>query len=291
MDGIVIHQGRITIRPYGPSYLVVVTRLFIAILFASLLPATTFVFGQGLNTEAANLLARARANQLASDRAVDVLCVRDSYLRGEDTLRGWMEFRDGRGERGLSLTGGGESFEWRSRSHGAEQWRRDDATERLRRIPPHSLKKPALAAAPLSYEDLLRFPLGYFDRFVACKRLQETDSTYELTLSLSPLASSRYASAEVSLRKSPVLLRRVVFSGAGKPSKSLEIAYRMENGKHAPAELKFEGADGLATLRLVFTPRASAPVQDKTWAPDAGVPAARPREPRLEARDVEDATD
>ncbi|MCD6024558.1 MAG: hypothetical protein K0Q91_1474 [Fibrobacteria bacterium] len=258
------------------------TRFFIAILIAASCAAA-----QGLNTEAANLLARARANLLAADRAVDVLCVRDSYLRGRDTLRGWMDFRDARGERRLSLSGGGESFEWWSRHHGAEQWRRDDATERLRRIPPHSLKKPALAAVPLSYEDLLRFPLGYFDRFVACKRLQETDSTYELTLSLSPLASSRYAAAEVSLRKSPVLLRRVVFSGAGKPSKSLEIAYRMESGKHAPSDLRFEGGDGLASLRLVFTPRAAAPVQDKTWAPDAGVPSVRPRDPRLEPRDVE----
>ena len=263
------------------------TRFLIAILFA-VLPAAA----QGLNTEAGNLLARARDNQFAGDRAVDVLCVRDSYLRGEDSLRGWMVFRDGSGERRLSLAGGGESFEWWSRLFGAEQWRRDDATERLRRIPPHSLKKPALAAAPVSYEDLVRFPLGYFDRFLSCKRLQETDSTFELTLSLSSAVSSRYTTAEVSLTKSPVLLRRVVFSGVGKPSKSLEITdYRMEMGKYAPADLRFEGGDGLVSLRLLFTPRAAAPVQDKTWAPDAGVPSARPRDPKLEPRDVEDMTE
>ena len=263
------------------------TRFFIAILFA-----TISVSAQGLTTEAGNLLARARENLFAGDRAVDVLCVRDSYLSGEDSLRGWMVFRDARGERRLSLAGGGESFEWWSRLFGAEQWRRDDATERLRRIPPHSLKKPALAAAPVSYEDLVRFPLGYFERFTSCKRLQETDSTFELTLTLSSAISSRYSTAEVSLRKSPVLLRRVVFSGPGKPSKSLEIArYRMEAGKYAPADMRIEGGDGLVSLQLLFTPRASAPAQDKTWAPDAGVPSARPSDPRLESRDVEDMTE
>ena len=262
------------------------TKFFLAILFA--VP----VFAQGLNTEAGNLLARARENMVAGDRVVDVLGIRDSYLRGEDSLHGWMVFRDARGERRLSLTGGGESFEWWSRLFGAEQWRRDDATERLRRIPPHSLKKPALAAAPLSYEDLVRFPLGYFDRFVSCKRLQETDSTFELTITLSSAVSSRYTAAEVSLKKSPVLLSRVVFSGPGKPSKSFKIpAYRVENGKYAPTSVRFEDGDGLVSLQLLFTPRAAAPAQDKTWAPDAGVPSTKPRDPKLSPRDVEDMSE
>jgi hypothetical protein len=245
-----------------------------------------------LNVEAGNLLARARENQFSGDRAYTVLCVRDSYLRGEDSLTGWIDFRDTRGERRLSLAGGNESFEWWSRQYGAEQWRRDDATERLRRIPPRSLKKPALAAGPLSYEDLVRFPLGYFDRFVSCKRLQETDSTYELTLALSPFFSSRYASAEVSLGKRPLLLRRVVFSGPGKPPKALSVAaYRLEGGKYAPSEVRFEGGDGLVSVRLLLSPRPGIPVQDKTWAPDAGIPSIRPRDPKLEGRDIEDMTE
>jgi len=262
-----------------------VTRFFSALILASVLTACA----QGLNSEAGNLLARARENQVTGDRAYDVLCVRDSYLRGEDSLYGWLDLRDALGERRLSLTGGAESFEWWSRQFGAEQWRRDDATERLRRIPPHSLKKPALAASPLSYEDLVRFPLGYFDRFVSCKRLQETDSTYELTLALSSLVSSRYPLAEVSIGKRPLLLRKVVFSGPAKPPKSFEVAaWRFENGKYAPSDLRFEDEGGLVSVRLLLTPRASAPVQDKTWAPDAGVPSVRPRAPKFEARDVED---
>ena len=248
--------------------------------------------GQGLTTEAGNLLARARENQYGGDRTVSVLCVRDSYLRGEDTLSGWMEFHDARGERRLSLRGAGVAFEWWSRSFGEDQWWKDDDTERLRRIAPHSLKKPALAASPLSYEDLVRFPLGYFDRFTACKRLQETDSTYELTLTLSPLVSSRYSTADVSIGKRPLLLRRVIFSAPGKPSKSVGFSdYKLEHGKYALTDLSFEGGDGLVSLRFLFTPRGDAPAQDKTWAPDGGVPAVRPRDPKLEPRDVEDMTE
>ena len=276
-----IHPRRVT------CYLVFVTRISF---FALIACASTLSFAQGLDTEAGNLLTRARANQYEGDRAADLLCIRDSYLRGEDSLRGWIEFKDARGERRLSLSGGGESFEWWSRLYGAEQWRRDDATERMRRIPPHSQKKPALASSPLSYEDLIRMPLGYFDHFTSCKRLAETDSTYELSLTLWSGVSSRYSNAEVSLGKNPVLLRRVVFSGAGKPSKSFEVLnYRLESGKYSPSDIRIQGGDGLVSLRLLMTARISVPAQDKTWAPEGSAPAIR--DPRLESRDQDDSAE
>jgi hypothetical protein len=243
---------------------------------------------QDLNGEAANLIARARANTYSADYSADVLCVRDSYLSGADSLRGVMEFRDSRGERRLTLGAGGSAFEWWSRRFGAEQWRRDGAFERLRRIPPHNLKKPAMAPAPMSYEDLQHFPLGYLEGFLACKRLQETDSTYELTLTFPAGVSSRYASAEVTLGKSPVVLRRMRFAAApGKPAKSLEIAgYRVEQGLYQPSDLRVSSGEGLTWLRLLMRPRAGAAATggtDKTQAP-MSAPAIR-RDPRWERGD------
>jgi len=258
--------------------------LFSALALFSALPS----LAQNLNGEAANLIARARANTWSDDYAADVLCVRVSYLSGADSLRGVMEFRDSRGERRLTLGAGGSAFEWWSRRFGAEQWRRDGAFERLRRIPPHSLKKPAMAPAPLSYEDLQHFPLGYLEGFLACKRLQETDSTYELTLTFPSGVSSRYASAEVTLGKSPVVLRRMRFAGApGRPAKSLEIAnYRLEKGLYQPSDLRVSSGDGLTSLRLLLRPRASAAStggMDKTQTPSAA-PALK-RDPRWERGD------
>jgi hypothetical protein len=91
------------------------------------------------------------------------------------------------------------------------------------------------------------------------------------------------------LGKRPILLRRILFTGPGRPSKSLEISsYRMEKGKYAPGEWRVAGGDGLVSLRLLMTPRANPLAQDKAWAPE---PGTRVRDPRLQSRDGEEGTE
>src|SRR3989338_3829866 len=92
----------------------------------------------------------------------ELLFVRCSFTAGTDSLRGALKFDDPAGERHIRLEGRRETCEWWSVNFGQEQWWKDKRTERLRRIPHHSLKKP-LFGSLLTYEDLLKLPAGYLE--------------------------------------------------------------------------------------------------------------------------------
>ncbi len=205
------------------------------------------------------LLREAVENAYRGGYSAEIFCVRNSFMRGPDSLRGKLDFEDPIGERRLGLEGRDESRVWWSRNFGQEQWWQDGKTERLRRIPFHSLKKPAFGSL-LTYEDLLKLPVGYLMDFLSCKKTGETDSTCAFNLLLKPAPQSRYGSLEVTLCKRPTLLRSVVFFDAdGKRLKSLEMEnYHLEGGKYLPTDLRLFDGDSLVSMRLSLrNPRTS----------------------------------
>lgn len=236
----------------------------LAILLAALCvpPASA----QEADPEAALLLARARRNALAGDFTAIVTCVRESFLGGRDTLRGVFESRPSRGERRLVLEGEGSRFEWWSRAGGAEQWRREEAQGRLRRLPPHSLRKPAFAR-DVSFEDLSLFPFGYLEGFRSARRI-ETGGEPAVSVVPGPGLALLYGSLRTVFDRDPVLLRRVEFAGnAGRPSKRMEIRrYAAARGGFFPEEVVFAAEDGLSRVTLTLSLTAEIPVGDKARA-------------------------
>ncbi len=197
------------------------------------------------------LLAQAAENQYRGSYSSGVIFVRESFLRGRDSLHGRLEFNDSNGERQLHLKGRDQAFDWWSRNFGQEQWWMDGNSERLHRIPFRSLKKPAFASL-LSYEDLIKLPGDYLPDALSCRKVSETDSICELKILLRKPSRLRYASLEISLQKNPVLLRRIVFWGAdGRKLKSLEVLdYRKSEGKYLPVGLSIFDGDSLASVRM-----------------------------------------
>jgi hypothetical protein len=250
--------------------------------------AQTAAAGAGGDPAASVLLSRARDRQHEGAFTASVTCIRESFLGGADTLRGRWESGRLPGERRLSLSGGDDAFEWWSRADGGEQWRREGTQGRLRRLPPHSRRKPAFAP-DVSYEDLARLPLGYLDGHRGAQRLSETDSTVTLGLLPGGALATLYGKLEVTLGRGDGLLRRVFFLGAqGRPSKTLTIARYVATPQGMfPAELVFSSVDGLSATRLSFSPTAEATARDKAQAPRAEAGASPPRfaEPRWEPRD------
>lgn len=239
---------------------------------------------QGKDPGAAALIARARERFSAHAVAASVVCVRESFLGGRDTLRGEWESGRVAGERRLSLRGSGDAFEWWSRAEGGEQWRREGDAGRLRRLPPHSRKKPAFSP-DVSYEDLARLPHGYLDGHRGARRLAETDSTITVGLVPGGALAALYGSLEVTLGRADALPRRIRFVGLGaRPSKTLTVArYTAAPGGVFPAELVYAAGDGLSATRLTFVPALAAPARDKATARPGTAP--RFAEPRWEPRD------
>ncbi len=222
----------------------------------------SWAVAQEADPEAAILLARARRNLYAGDFAAEVTCVRESFLAGRDTLRGVFEAYPSRGERRLVLEGRGVRFEWWSRADGAEQWRREDAQGRLRRLPPHALRKPAFAR-DVSFEDLSLFPFGYLQGFRSARLAEGGEPAVRIVPG--PGLAWLYASLRATFDRDPVLLRRVEFEGnAGRPSKRMEITrYAGAAGGFFPEEVVFAAEDGLSRVTLALSLSAEAPAGDK----------------------------
>ena len=223
---------------------------------------------EGTNPDSlAALLHKAVENQYRGEFSADVLMVRDSFLRGMDSLRGRLEFNDDAGNRRVNLRGRDDAFEWWSKNFGQEQWWKDDKSNRIRRIPNRSFKKPAFNSL-LSYEDLFKFPADYLLDFQTCLKYSETDSNYQFLFSMRSESRSRYGTANVTLTKRPLLLKRAeFFAPDGHKLKSLEItSYLREGEKYFPAGLRVFDGDSLASVRLaLLRPKAETSVgPDKT---------------------------
>lgn len=232
-------------------------------------PAPSPAAELSLDGEAARLLVRARNNLLSENHSAEVLWIRESFLHGTDSLRGRMDFLGAAGERRLEFQAAPTAFEWWSRARGAEHWLRNGEAGRLRRLPPHSLHKPALAG-PASYEDLALFPLGYADGFDSCLRLQETDSTYEMTVVPRRGVAVLFEAIDITLGKQPHLPLRLVFLGKdGRPSRTMEVTrfYRSARG-YFPAEVRYVSEDSLVSARVHLSPLQVDAVPDKTRGPE-----------------------
>lgn len=245
---------------------------------------------QDADPAAALLVARARQSHFAGDFSAAVVCVRESYLGGRDTLRGVLEVRESSGERRLALRGDGGSFEWWSRLGGREQWRREGAQGRLRRLPPYSHKKPAFAP-DVSYEDLMRLPFGHLEGVRSARRGLDSDSLIVVELAPAARLAGQYSSLIAAFGREPLVLRRLAFAGNGvRPSKVMEFRnYIAEPGGLFPAEIVFSGADGLSSVKLLLTPLRGDLARDKafmTETPPQGfaeprwLPRDEPPEPR-----------
>lgn len=249
----------------------------------------------GSDPSASALIARARARHHDGRIVASVACVRESFLAGRDTLRGEWESGRVTGERRLTLRGADDAFEWWSRADGGEQWRREGERGQLRRLPPHSRKKPSFTQ-DVSYDDLARLPYGYFEGHRSARRVSETDSTVVVNLVPGGTLAALYSTLEVTLGRADGLPRRIVFHGVGgRPSKTLVVSrYHAAPDGVFPAELVFASADGLSRTTLRFTPEGSQLAKDKVDAGPrsgagaagaAGIKAPRFAEPRWEPRD------
>jgi hypothetical protein len=229
-------------------------------LLAPALPAPASASGCR-DDDAARLIAEALGNGYRGAYSAEVVFVRESFLRGTDSLRGRLDFNDHAGERQFRVRGQGEAFEWWSRNFGQEQWWRDENNSRVRRIPFRSLRKPAFASL-LTFEDLTKLPADYLLDFQSCRGLQESDSLVAVRLQLRPSPLSRYAALEAAFTRDPVLLRRVDFFGYdGRKLKSLEVPeYRSApGGKFMPASLNVFDGDSLSSLRVSLRHPQAAP--------------------------------
>lgn len=227
------------------------------------------------------LLARAKEHHHEDAFTAEVLCVRESFLGGRDTLRGVFQSGPAPGERRLTLRGPADGFEWWSRDDGAEQWAREGVSGRLRRLAPYSRKKPAFSP-DISYEDLARLPFGYLEDHRGAQRARAHDSAVVLRLAPGGALATLYASLEAVIGRD-ALLRQVVFTGNGtRPSKTMRVGRYVATPAGAfPTEIVFASADGLSSTRLYLTVLRQETVRDKADA--AG--GARPRfaEPHWEA--------
>ena len=232
---------------------------------------------------AALLLSRARAHHHDGLFTAEVVCVRESFLEGRDTLRGILRAGPASGERRLRLRGADDGFEWWSRGDGAEQWGRTGLTGRLRRLAPYSRKKPAFAA-DISYEDLVRLPFGYLDGHQGAQKTHEDDST--VTVRIAPIGALAvlYTSLDATLGRQDALLRKVVFTGNGsRPSKTMHVTrYETTPEGAFPAEIHFVSASGLTATRLFLTWLHEGAARDKAEADTRLTP--RFADPRWEAR-------
>jgi hypothetical protein len=228
------------------------------------------------------LIARARSAHFTGRFSASVLCVRESYLGGRDTLRGLLESGWIPGERRLTLSGSGDAFEWWSRGDGLEQWRREGVPGQLRRLPPHSRKKPSFSP-DVSYEDLARFPFGYLDGSKGARRFVESDTTTTFSLAPVGVLSTLYGDLAVTLSRRTALLNKIVFTGSGsRPSKSMVVRrYAATPAGSFPTEILFSSADGLSSTRFELTLLSDQPARDKVDAPLVKSPPRLPQLPRF----------
>jgi hypothetical protein len=199
------------------------------------------------------LLMQAMENQYHGRYQATMELVNENFADGKDSLRGWAEFADDVGERKITLSGPKRAFEYRSLNYGKEQWITDDNSNRIRRIANRQWKK-GLFGNLLTYEDMLKLPVDFFLEYSSCKGVKTTDSTYQISMTLKPLFQSFYSRIDVTLGKTPVLLKAMTFYGThGEKLKTMQIkGYREMEGKWLLTDLALADNDSLCNLQMCF---------------------------------------
>lgn len=218
-----------------------------------ILAAASIAAGAADDDIARPLLMQAMENQYHGRYQATMTLVNENFAEGRDSLAGWVEFADDVGERKICLAGPKRAFEYKSLNYGKEQWITDDNSTRIRRIANRQWKKGVFGNL-LTYEDMLKLPVDFFMEYSSCKGVKTTDSTYQICMSLKPLFQSFYSRIDVTLGKSPVLLKGMTFYGThGEKLKTLEITgYREVEGKWLMTDMSFADADSLAALKMCF---------------------------------------
>ncbi len=209
---------------------------------------------------ARQLLLQALDNQYRGHYQATLEIIDETFPGGRDSLSGQAEFSDEIGERRICLAGPKKAFEYRSLNFGKEQWVTDDNSHRIRRIANRQWKK-GMFGTLLTYEDMLKLPTDFFLEYSSCKGVKATDSTYQLTMVLKPLFQSFYSRLEVTLGKSPVLLKSMTFYGQqNQKLKTMDIlGYKQAEGKWLISDLTVADCDSLSRLQMCFRHFSFAP--------------------------------
>jgi Outer membrane lipoprotein-sorting protein len=199
------------------------------------------------------LLMQALENQYHGRYQATMQLVNENFADGKDSLAGWAEFADDVGERKICLAGSKRAFEYKSLNFGKEQWITDDNSRRVRRIANRQWKK-GMFGNLLTYEDMLKLPVDFFLEYSSCKGVKATDSSYQICMTLKPLFQSFYSRIDVTLSKTPVLLKAMTFYGThGEKLKSMQIkGYKEMEGKWLMTDMSVADNDSLANLQMCF---------------------------------------
>lgn len=210
-------------------------------------------FGAADDDMARLLLMQAMDNQYHGRYHATLETVNETFSEGRDSLAGWAEFADDVGERRICLAGTSKAFEYRSVNFGKEQWITDDNSRRIRRIANRQWKKGVFGNL-LTYEDMLKLPSDFFLEYSSCKGVSATDSSYTILMTLKPNFQSFYGRIDVTLSKSPVLLRGLTFYGThGEKLKTMEVkGYKEVGGKWLVTDMVVADSDSLASLRMCY---------------------------------------
>jgi|GEM_PF-6600216 len=172
---------------------------------------------------AQEVLNRALDNQYQGRFHADMELVRSSYLNGMQRLTGTIKVGDTPLDKWIYVGNDHEGFTYRSEGQGAEQWVINQNNQRIRRLANRQSKKSALGSV-LSYEDLQRLPTDILREADGFKAFKQTDSTYEMSLSLGRETPSFYSRADAVITKSPVLVQSMVlYDNQGKLCKRVDI--------------------------------------------------------------------
>ncbi|MEO7424468.1 MAG: outer membrane lipoprotein-sorting protein [Fibrobacteria bacterium] len=218
-----------------------------------LLCAAGFIHGATEDDLARPLLLQALENQYHGRYQANLQMINENFADGKDSLSGWAEFADDVGERKISLSGPAKAFEYKSLNFGKEQWITDDNSRRVRRIANRQWKKGVFGNL-LTYEDMLKLPADFFLEYSSCKSVKVTDSAYQISMTLKPLFQSFYSRIDVTLSKTPVLVKGMVFFGGhGERLKSLEVkGYQEMEGKWLVTNMCVADNDSTASLQMCF---------------------------------------
>jgi hypothetical protein len=217
------------------------------------LAGAAIAFGAPDDDIARPLLMQALENQYHGRYQATMQLVNENFADGKDSLAGWAEFADDVGERKICLSGPKRAFEYKSLNFGKEQWITDDNSGRTRRIANRQWKK-GMVGNLLTYEDMLKLPVDFFLEYSSCKGVKTTDSSYQIMMTLKPLFQSFYSRIDVTLGKSPVLLKAMTFYGThGEKLKTMQITgYREMEGKWLMTDMSVADNDSLANLQMCF---------------------------------------
>ncbi len=227
------------------------------------------------------VISLALENQFHGRYKADLELVQESYLRGLERLSGTIQVNDTAGDRIIEVRNGDTGFLYRSESNGQFQWITDLQTQRIRRIANRQWKKPALGSV-LSYEDLVRMPMDILKQGNDYKDFRQSDSSYELTLTLKHSSGSFYSRAVANLSKSPLLLRSMIlYDNQGKRCKQVEaMTYTEVGGKWLLNRFRVTNCDSSAAtwvaMKNPVLPDMTGLAQgDHAWS--APKPLAQPR--------------